>query len=325
MGWYPLRTERKARLDALGIGHVWRHDCELSWQLWPDHMADELRQRGLHIWDRPVPPYGDGPGQRWLPEGVVATNVPTAVIGRVSRDDGGTWQEHEAHRLDDRHLHFGSGFASCLVLADDTVLAPFYATTKPEASADPQTHGHNHVYLLRSVDRGRSYEVGKISGPQAAELNETSLVQHPSGNVVALSRSSKRIHCSISGDGGATWSTPASTSMPSNAPLHAICLLSGAILCVYAYRQPPGGMRCALSDDGGRTWDDEVILRDDAPANDFIGGPGAVQLDDDRTFVFYNLVRNEPGDPAGRPHCYIAGSIFSEDWLRSQVIGKGTA
>ncbi|MAE64985.1 MAG: hypothetical protein CMJ18_12010 [Phycisphaeraceae bacterium] len=313
------RKQQKARLDALGIGHVWRDDCELTWQLWPEQMTDEFKQRGVRVWDRPIPPYGDGPGQRWLPEGVVAMNVPSSVISRVSTDNGRNWHEHEAQRLDERHQHFGTGFASGLVLADDTILAPCYVITQPEQGSAPATHGRSHVHMMRSIDRGCSFEVVPISEPQPVELNETSLVQHPSGSVVALIRSGDWVHCSISEDRGATWSTPAPTPMTCNAPLHAICLRSGAIFCAHAYRLEPGGMRGALSDDGGRTWTEEMIIRDDAPANDFIGGPGLIQLDDDRIFMFYSLVRNEPGDPAGRPHCYVAGSIFTEQWMRGST------
>lgn len=313
------RAEQKSRVDELGIGHVWREDCELSWQLWPESMAEKIRRRGVHVWDRAVPPYGDGPGQRWLPEGVVAMNIPRALIGRVSRDGGGTWEEQDVLCFDDRYLHFGAGFAGSVVLADDTVLVPFYAMTRREGISQPEDTGPNHVHLLRSDDRGRSYALVKI-GDKAnlgVDLSETFLVEHPSGNVVALIRSDF-IHCSVSEDRGKSWSEPVSTGIPSNAPHHAVCLRSGVILCFYARRKPPGGIRCTLSCDGGRSWevDNELIIRDDSLASDFIGGPGAIQLDEDRIFVFYNLVRNEPGDPPGRPHCYIAGSVFGEPWLR---------
>ena len=314
------RPEQKARLDALGIGHVWRDDCELSWQLWPESMAEEMRRRGVRVWDRAVPPYGDSLGQRWLPEGVVAINIPEALIGRISRDGGGTWEQRTVLPFDERYLHFGAGFAGSVVLADDTILVPFYAMTRQERTSEPENAGCNHVHLLRSDDRGRSYALARLdetAGP-GVDLNETFFVEHPSGNVVALSRSDF-IHCSVSEDRGKSWSTPVSTGIPSNAPHHAICLRSGVILCFYARRKPPGGIRCTLSYDGGRSWDveNELIVRDDSPVSDFIGGPGAIQLDDDRIFVFYNLVRNEPGDPPKRPHCYIAGSVFDEKWLRS--------
>ena len=148
-------------------------------------------------------------------------------------------------------------------------------------------------------------------------LSETSLAVHPSGRIVALIRSDD-VHCSVSDGGGRSWSKPRPTGMENAIPLHALSLESGKILCAHAHRSAPGGIRATLSHDGGESWDNEneIILRDDVPTSDYIGGPGSVQLDDGSIFTFYNIVKLPPADDQGRHHCYIAASIYTEDYVR---------
>ena len=76
------------------------------------------------------------------------------------------------------------------------------------------------------------------------------------------------------------------------------------------YRPAPGGIRAVISRDAGASWDGgaPIVLRDDVPPSDFIGGPGSVQLDDGSVFTFYNLVRRER--EGGPPHGYIAGCVY---------------
>ena len=109
------------------------------------------------------------------------------------------------------------------------------------------------------------------------------------------------------------------------APLHAICLQSGSILCTYAHRLKPAQVRATISKDQGTTWDlkGTRILRDGLPpqytslggAGQFIGGPGAVQLDDGTVFVFYSIpdVNDIRSGKVPKGHSFIAGSLFTED------------
>ena len=85
-----------------------------------------------------------------------------------------------------------------------------------------------------------------------------------------------------------------------------------------------------MSYDRGDSWDvaNEKILRDDVLPTSFIGGPGVVQLDDESIFTFYSLVklstpkeedelaRDQPLVLNPRFHCYIAGSRYTEDFVR---------
>ena len=312
--------QQHERLRELGIEHVWRDDCLVVWDLWPEKMAEELRRRGWFVWDKKL---GLTPDQVYLPDGVVATHVPSSMIGRRSTDGGATWQETEILKLDG-FGHFGGGFAGGAVLADDTVLVPCYAIQKGAQSATQNTE----VYVLRSQDKGKSYEFIKVAGEPGLSISETSLVQHPSGRIVALMRSGP-IHQAISDDGGRTWSAPRPTGM-NGYPLDAISLKSGNILCAYAHRDHPGGIRASLSYDRAETWDTqrEKILRDDVLSSSYIGGPGSVQLDDGTIFTFYSLVKVATPKQVDtiakdklltlqpRFHCYIAGSRYTEDYVR---------
>ncbi|MCH2123087.1 MAG: glycoside hydrolase, partial [Pirellulaceae bacterium] len=68
-----LRTpeQQKSRLERLGIGHIWRDDCHMPWDIWPSHMAEELRERGMLIWDIRVG--SASPFDIYLPEATIAT------------------------------------------------------------------------------------------------------------------------------------------------------------------------------------------------------------------------------------------------------------
>ena len=315
------RQEKRQRLKELGIEHIWPEEGLLVWDFWPESMAEQLKAEGLGVWDRKV---GLTPDQVYLPEGVVATVSPSSVTARRSTDGGVTWQEKQILSLES-FGRFGACVPGAAVLVDDTVLIPCYGTAR---NVDSALHAAE-VFILRSQDRGESYELIKLAALAGVNLSETSLVAHPSGRVVALMRSG-RIHQSHSDDGGKTWSPPTSTGMDGY-PLHAIGLASGNILCTYAHRDHPGGVRGALSYDRGETWDvaREKILRDDVLSSSYIGGTGNVQLDDGTIFTFYSLVKPvtpKPVDTIARDklmklqprfHCYIAASRYTEDYVKA--------
>jgi len=303
------REYQKQRLEGLGLGHIWHDDCLLAWDLWPAHMTEELKRQGYNVWER----QGDGTFV-WLPDGVIATHRPSSLISRISMDNGITWSDQASTELDD-FAHFGGCFSCGIVLPDDTVLFPFYAV-HTRTSSGTFALQESQVFVLRSTDCGKTYEMVNVGGPiDNMDLSETSLVFHPSGRVIALIRGTE-IHCSVSDDGGETWTSPQPTGIIGGYPLHAICLNSGNILCVYAHRTYPAGIRATLSYNTGKSWDvkNEVILRDDITPSHYIGGPGSVQLEDDTIFTYYNLIKGKELSP-GRHHCYIAGSRYTEDYL----------
>lgn len=317
--------EQKVRLEKLGIEHIWRDDCKLGWDLWPEDMADELREQGLIVWDRKT---GWTKYHRWLPDGVVATHAPSKMILRRSTNDGRTWEENTLPDME-KFSHFVLQFSGTVVLVDDTILIPCYAVRKEFVKDGQFSLVDSEIFVLRSVDKGKNYNLVKVGGrPKVQNLNETTLLLHPSGSVVALIRG-ETIHQSISEDGGLTWTVPKDTGIVGR-PLHAICLKSGSILCAYAHRDFPGGVRATLSYDKGKTWDkaNEKILRQDSLPSSYIGGPGSVQLDDGTIFTFYSLVRvatPKEEDKIQRDqqivlnprfHCYIAGSRYTEDYVR---------
>ncbi len=310
------RAQQRERLEKLGLGEIWRDDCNLLWDLWPASMSDELKRQGLRVWDR-----ARGPLEFdvYLPPGTIATHAAESFVSRVSQDRGAAWDEKTV--VDgSAYSHFGCMFAGSVVLPDDTILIPCYGEEKGRNPVVSQ------VFALRSTDKGRTFERVMIGGEQ---LNEATFVRHPSGRVVAVIRGPKAISRSFSADGGKTWSEPVETEMEGS-PLHAICLASGNILCAYAHREAPGQVRATISRDAGETWEIETtaILRDGIPAQytslggagAFLGGPGSVQLDDGTIFTFYSLpdvTRVQPGKVV-RGHSYIGGSRYTEG-----VFGRG--
>ena len=325
------REQQRSRLKQLGIEHVWHDDCMLGWDLWPKAMAAELRQQGLTVWDNAGGPTVD---TTYLPEGVVATHSPSTLIGRRSTDQGATWTEREI-RSGESFSHFVRCFAGALTLPDDTVLVPCYGVRSSASAPEGFTLAESRVFVLRSIDKGESFEFIELGGAPGMHLSESCLVRHPGGRIVSMMRGTE-IHRSTSDDGGKTWTAPQPTGM-TGAPLHAIALNSGKILCTYARRSHPAGMRAVLSHDAGDTWDvdHEIILRDDSLPSDYIGGPGSVQLDDDSIFTFYNLVKvvqpKKDDQLAGGPlllhrrfHCYIAGSRYTEDYVAPLGRRKGS-
>jgi len=320
------RNEQKARLESLGIGHAWHDDCMLSWDLWPASMTEQLRAEGRVVWDLHA---GPTPDQRYLPDDVVATHDPTNLFSRVSNDGGATWSLSKVVDVTG-YGHFGCMFGGgAIVLPDDTILVPCYGGIKHAEPIDGNLLGPLQILVLRSENSGKSFEL--IEVPASVQgYNESCLVYHPSGRVICLLRA-EETGCCFSDDGGRTWTVPRGTGIRGGYPLSALALESGAVLCGYAHRRFPGGIRATLSHDAGETWDidNEKILIDSCLPSSYIGGPGSVQLADGSIFSFYNLVKPEvvrDGDIVDldrqitltpRWHSYIAGSCYTEDYIRT--------
>lgn len=322
-----LRTpaENRARLVQRGLGHHWRDDCLLCWELWPRSMADELRAKGHLVWDQEV---GPRPDQILLPRGTVATHDPGDLVALRSTDQGKHWERYPVEGVDAYYTHFLPCAAGSVVLPDDTVVVPCYGIRRGEADPGRFTLKGAEVFTLRSSDGGRSFTRVIVGSIPDGSLTESSIVYHPpSGDLITVIRNDE-VYVAFSSDGGISWSPPQPTGIRDAYPLHAICLDSGALLCTHAHRVFPGGIRATMSHDAGRTWDveHEKILRDDVLPSSYIGGTGSVQLDDGSIFTFYNLVKAEKlkdTDQADleqplilhpRWHCYIAASRYSEDF-----------
>jgi len=311
--------EHRARLQQLGIDHVWRDDALFIYDLYPARMADELRRKGLAVWD--IEHVG---GSRCVPSGTVAAIEP-GLIARSSSDEGKTWQVRPIEGLPPRLSRLFNHMNRGVVLNDDTILISFNA--KEQISFSNSDSDHQFVVgVLRSADRGITWKLIPIArGPTEAEF-----VVLPSHRILALLRHHQCILKSFSDDGGLTWSQPEETPMW-GFPLHALVLHSGNILCTYAYRRHPAGVRVCLSLDEGRTWNiqNEKILRCDSLPTHWIGGPVSVQLSDDSILSIYTVPRigrPKPGDCVEADqtlllhpphHTYLAASRFTEDYVNT--------
>jgi hypothetical protein len=214
---------------------------------------------------------------------------------------------------------------------------------------------HDSAFALRSADGGRTWELRLIAKATAQiGFTEVYFVPIHDGRLLAMIRSnagSAHMYRSYSGDGGRTWTEPERTPIR-GFPAHIVRLRSGALLCAYAHRWHPQGMRAALSRDEGATWDleREILIRDDAIGS--VGYPMSVQLADGTIFTACELgkpVRGDqesegspsprsvdgpedvrptatgviPGlsrdiraiDMEARPQAYVAGSRYTEDYV----------
>ena len=315
------RQQQKQRLIQLGIGHIWNDRCHMSWDFWPQSRAAQMKQEGFQVWDLKV---GATPDDTYLPAGTVATHAPAALISRVSRDGGTSWRNTPVFD-GTPYGHLVCMFAGATVLPDDTILVPAYGSLK--SSKEKKTQ----AFVLRSTDRGKSFTPHFIPG---TDYNESTIISHPAGVVVAVIRSvAGPVFVSRSKDQGKTWSRPANAGF-TGAPLHALCLRSGLIVCSYADRWTTGSFRATASSDGGQTWQHErtKVLHGGLPKprtrlsgpGQWLGGTGSAQLSDGRIFIFYSVpdVRNlKELDTAKttKGHSYVAGNIVTEAFLSGDI------
>jgi len=145
------------------------------------------------------------------------------------------------------------------------------------------------LFVLRSLDRGRTWASPPVVVSAAFPLAEPTIVALPSGKVVVLSRHERTryLHQHDSFDGGATWSPPRQTPIWGY-PAHLVRLADGRLLVVYGVRRAPFGIRACISTDDGASWDAaaELVIRDDMP-NPNLGYPTLVPLGDGRLFTAY--------------------------------------
>ena len=158
----------------------------------------------------------------------------------LSHDSGDTWTEPMDPLGSPTKGAFGNG--PLIQLTDGTVMwvaeGPF-----------DDSHGHNAIGVMRSADRGKTFQLASIVKTDH-ELNEPTVTEMPGGRLVMVIRP-KGDTC-WSDDGGNTWEQSDSTGWGIFDP-HLLYLPNGVLACFHgSYKK--GGLRVLLSPDGGKTW-----------------------------------------------------------------------
>lgn len=318
----PREKEMKALVGrALGVGEEDLAGCMFGCELWPESECEELEKKGYIVQEL-----------KQLP-GVVGTMPETSMIIRRSFDGGKTWEERRVEGLP----HFavlGLQAPMPLALSDDTLLY-VAAGTRKEGDVDGS-------FVLRSEDKGETWEVRTVAADasRAHAYNETNILELPDGRLLATMRhngpgsdgvadpmSTDRYLCvSFSHDKGVTWGAPVKTPIW-GFPFHILPLASGKLLCTYAYRRRPFGIRACLSSDLGETWDiaNEIIIRDDARHGGPVGCGHSIQADDGTILTFYGISKigriKEKSPYRWFPddvHPFVGLSRYTEDYVRAR-------
>ena len=164
--------------------------------------------------------------------------------------------------------------------------------------------GVGEIAAMTSTDEGQSWErlgtVPLFEGTEPGNYHEPHVAELADGKLVGLIRSAIvtsegqedlmgelkfSMFESVSTDGGRTWSRAEPLGFHGSPP-HLLVHSSGALVCVYGYRQEPYGERAMISRDGGESWDYDYILRDDGPDRD-LGYPSSVELADGSLLTMY--------------------------------------
>ncbi|HID10627.1 MAG TPA: exo-alpha-sialidase [Candidatus Latescibacteria bacterium] len=194
-----------------------------------------------------------------------------AGVAVCTSDDGGrTWSQF-------RRVHIPEYDDVAAVrgrteeLPDGTLLMPVYLVG-----------GENYVHILRSVDRGETWEdfsvvVARPPGRENA-CDEPTLLRLPSGRLLCFIRAYGEgglMQVTESLDGGRTWEAPRETRVW-GFPQWAISLRDGRVFIAYGYRKEPYGVRARIWDPEQEEVDEaeELVLRDDGVSPD-LGYPSA--------------------------------------------------
>ena len=315
----PTSQAQKERLEKLGLGHLWYPDSIFGWDLWPASHAEKLKEQGIQVFELQGV---------WLPPGVVATHNRQPVV-TVSHDGGRNWEERRIEGLPE-FVHYAAWFRRGIALPDGTVLGAIYGKIRGKHKV--YTWQTGSTYALRSTDKGKTWQMSPLAHDPTGKrgFNETDLLLLPSGRILALIRGSGEAHLyqSYSEDGGESWSQPVPTPIPGS-PANLLRLKSGNILCVYRNSGYPEGYGGVLSRDEGKSWEvaNAKVIRDDTLPG-LVGYPSSVQLDDGTIFTLYNVLRVGKTKPEDNwkykevlqvhppLHSYIAGSLYTEDYIR---------
>ncbi|MBN2309790.1 MAG: exo-alpha-sialidase [Candidatus Hydrogenedentes bacterium] len=158
----------------------------------------------------------------------------------LSHDGGETWDEPRNPLDAPGPRGFGNG--PLIQLARRTLI------WVAEGRFD-EAHPHSTIGVMRSSDRGASFELASIV-KRDHELNEPTVAQLPDGRLVMAIR--REGDLCWSDDGGETWTHSGSTGWDVFDP-HLVYLPNGVLAWFHGSYQK-GGIRVLLSPDGGRTW-----------------------------------------------------------------------
>ena len=136
----------------------------------------------------------------------------------------------------------------------------------------------------------------------ARHYNETTLLQLPTGALLAVMRSadeSKYLATAVSRDRGYTWTVPKRITARSEHPGDLLLLANGQVLLTFGVRHKPFGVQAMLSKDGGENWDykHRLMLAWDGDHGD-LGYPISIERRDGRIVTAYYIVYG-PYDPFG--------------------------
>jgi hypothetical protein len=158
---------------------------------------------------------------------------------------------------------------------------------------------------IKSIDNGETWtnlgSVPWLGGPKEIDCHgEPHLIELPDGRLLAMFRMQAGVEGkafdemglinlslmqAYSEDGGLTWSVPEPLDLRGYPP-HLLQHSTGAIVCVYGYRDKPYGQHAMISYDNGESWTCDYILRDDGFDWD-LGYPSSVELPDGTIFTLY--------------------------------------
>ena len=242
---------------------------------WPTNMKADLEKKGYQVY----------------PAFTGTLMTETTLDCAQSLDDGKTWKTQRIEGLP-KTARIVDFFRKPLCLKTGTILGAGFAQWKP--------NGRAFSYSLRSEDNGKTWQFSPIADDSIGtrDFDETDIIELPDGRVLAMMRSYNQpgrtnayLHQSFSNDSGSSWSKPEPTPIWGYPP-HMILLKNGAILCTYAHRRFPYGVRACMSYDSGNTWDidNEIIIRDDALTGR-VGYPVSTQLDDETIVTAYSIER----------------------------------
>jgi photosystem II stability/assembly factor-like uncharacterized protein len=148
--------------------------------------------------------------------------------------------------------------------------------------------GSPHLELLRSRDRGRTWERSEGRIPwDYTEFGEVASVRLADGRLLAALRAQvpgtrgegfEHTLITESTDGGRTWSRPAVMTHNAEVHVYLTALADGRVLATYSNYHLPYGVYAVVSNDGGKTWNLDRPVELALSADIYVGWPVTLQL-----------------------------------------------